>query len=1063
MTQLKWSSSDPSKALESLDSPFLQNLYATQVFSVEYKKVRDETGDVGFFRIIFHTKLVMDHYCTFYASPAFECRPGPKDFKYRKEYTLEHQLLSSLGGLQYFLSDYGWSAGFGTKRTYDRAYVWEYPNEGGYGGSEPENLSPLNNGIGLSANTLDIGLDNPPVTVSTGGSGPGYKVNRSHYVPSNVVIQYVNLEDNPLSELVSMDSNEQDEHNNYLRWKQGTKSIFRPRIVVAWDIGDWYDSGDYKGYKLIGDDATYAQNIWTESKDQFKHSRKEGTGSWLKGQNIGGRVGGEEIVFGHEVEETQRYFFHDWIPNPGNEQDDITDYLKNLVTNLDGTGESQEEVEEIVDVVELLYDKTREEFISEFKNGFMEKYPDLMLNEELFTVGDRHKFISWISEQLSLLDLGDSLNSTEYTDTMYDGVIEYKQYLQGIDPELYTLLKIDEACGDPPTDEYTECSGQGPCGCWTYACTVFLSVSMRPNGTPEKVWMDNSIYNTPFNEVQGTVSSSPQLTIQNNLDPVSTYVVRNGWDVRVRIHACDTNGNLLVENSTLPEGSYPWSENRNYVDIGLQSGDHLIVGQMSFDGTMRIGVDIRKRWRQSGELTEVDGYPLTPMVSSIGSLRLEILDVRAPYQEWFHSGIACPPGWGRKDGVTGLAKAANDLSTNFREIGPEQMSLRLRMGIGIEFEILYILSFEVGGFVELKINAATENEFTTGVYAAAKVDIGLASAEARYENFTTYKWDSGQQLLHSVYHWINKYIPDDSGYEFDIPDWPPVKFENKQEITAKTDLGYTTTWKGDHLTNPTKNEYDFHFPGTTSPINYYRVKSESTNNEILTEFALGFRQTKSNSDDNLSLIVPSTPPGANTAGLVNSGILAMLGLFGAGSDGTTQTVLSSMKWAQFLIKTPAMLKVFHNSEEIRKAFKFGGVKAKRSPLDWDFIYQMGILMKWYKQNPTDVKSVLEAQGMSLSDDLLVALQSSWDNQQNPTTDRLHFGLDGEFGVSLALSIPLYRDSILGVFLKFSLEVACALKPTFQVSNGRFTAPDQYQADHDWLIEQLKSEYLGVSD
>lgn len=1057
MTYLKWTT-DQAKALENSENAYIQYLYNQLIHSVEYKVVKAEDDnqnvDFGFFRLVFKTREGMDYYLNEIGIEAYTCRFSSEYYKWRKKYCFEYEMLASIGGLRYDLSNYGhYYPLCSTTRTYDDVYTPNFPN-GSYGGS-PENMYWLKDGIGTSPNLLNLVLKNPPTTLSSGGSGPGYLVQNSSYVPRKIVIQYVNLEDNPLEELTPMDSKEREE-GEYLRWKQGTKTYYRPRISVAWG------SGLKNGVNMIGPTIKYAENIWTDSDDQYSKSRRNGVTQWLQGRYEGGKVYGDENHHTSEQEQSDCYFYHDWIPDPGNSRDDITDYLKNLVTNLDGTGESQDEVEEIVDVVELLYDKTREEFISEFKNGLMNNYPDLMLNEELFTVGDRHKFISWISEQLSLLDLGDSLNSTEYTDAMYDGVIEYKQYLQGIDPELYTLLKIDEACGDPPTDEYTECSGQGPCGCWTYACTVFLSVSMRPNGTPEKVWMDNSIYNTPFNEVQGTVSSSPQLTIQNNLDPVSTYVVRNGWDVRVRIHACDTNGNLLVENSTLPEGSYPWSENRNYVDIGLQSGDHLIAGQMSFDGTMRIGVDIRKRWRQSGELTEVDGYPLTPAVGSVGSLRLEILDVRAPYQEWFHSGIACPPGWGRKDGVTGLAKAARNLSTNLREIGPEQMSLRLRLGIGIEFEILYILSFEVGGFVELKFNAATENEFTTGVYAAAKVDIGLASAEARYENFTTYKWDSGEQLLHSVYHWLNKYIPDED-YQFKLPDWPPVKFEDKQEITAKTDIGYTTTWKGDHITNPTKNEYDFHFPGTTSPINYYRVKSESSNNEILTEFALGFRQTKSNSDDNLSLIVPSTPPGANTAGLVNSGLLAMLGLFGAGSDGTTQTVLSSMKWAQFLIKTPAMLKVFHNSEEIRKAFKFGGVKAKRSPLDWDFIYQMGILMKWYKQNPTDVKSVLEAQGMSLSDDLLAAMQSSWDNQQNPTTDRLHFGLDGEFGVSLALSIPLYRDAILGVFLKFSLEVGCTLKPTFQVSNGRFTAPDQYQADHDWLIEQLKSEYLGGSD
>ena len=76
------------------------------------------------------------------------------------------------------------------------------------------------------------------------------------------------------------------------------------------------------------------------------------------------------------------------------------------------------------------------------------EYENLLLNEELLTIGDKGPEVAKINESLLLLNLKrNTHNAHVYSDLTYKGVIEYKKYLREIDSDLYDILEVKKPCG----------------------------------------------------------------------------------------------------------------------------------------------------------------------------------------------------------------------------------------------------------------------------------------------------------------------------------------------------------------------------------------------------------------------------------------------------------------------------------------------------------------------------------------------------------------------------------------------------------------------------------------
>ena len=307
-------------------------------------------------------------------------------------------------------------------------------------------------------------------------------------------------------------------------------------------------------------------------------------------------------------------------------------------------------------------------------------YEDIIMskfeNAEVFkiqskTIGDKGKLVSWINEQLGILNLPSSMEPDKYDQNTYKGVIGLKKYFYGLNPALYDVLELDTPCGcdiighETLTQEHCQSSDPNAkgCGCYTFGCVVFQEIIDFHDDTsppePTRCWdllthnssNLNFSHASPFQPITnpakpGGVDIFGQYS-KYKVDPNESayrlidvedcsFTVKRGWGIYLRVSLVDyTNPNSPLE---LQSG---FTNYGNFVDYVLDSDIEFNISRKT-NGDYEISWSYKSGDHTGRSLCLTDNL-VTSHISyrnTTTRVRIEIRDVRSTLGEWANSGTS---------------------------------------------------------------------------------------------------------------------------------------------------------------------------------------------------------------------------------------------------------------------------------------------------------------------------------------------------------------------------------------------------------------------------------------
>ena len=477
------------------------------------------------------------------------------------------------------------------------------------------------------------------------------------------------------------------------------------------------------------------------------------------------------------------------------------------------SGEEQEIlniVAEIVDEenIQSLY-PTKGEMIAEWKERVRKYEIDYGINfdRELYTVGNSGRIVAWINEQCQLLGVPFSMSNTQYSQETYNGMIQLKKYFKEINPDLYDALELDNSCNE---NKYltgrAECDGFGPCGCYTIGCAIFQEYSDDLSETePTDNWRTmihpNSLDKSTSSPLVNAFSNVPTSFMQNNVMTLEIndsvcFSVKDGWELLLKVNMLDPSGNLInidcqpFENGNVWEaqGTDAWYRLKGGDVFGVGPGMHHRVGTKLNNPPFslhRISKLRKGKWAMAPILPQLlsdMGYGSNQILNS--RVRIEILKVRSPFNEWLGGGVTIPSKFGSVSGLAGAARAAKDLQSKFNS----DFMLSAELLIGYELEVLFVFTVEAGIIFRCEANK-DHLSVELGAYVQTAAEIPrVAEAMADVRVLTGYKlrWDYFSADLSLMFKALfNIFLPED--YEFKTPNLDTIRLP----YTATTKTGLT--------------------------------------------------------------------------------------------------------------------------------------------------------------------------------------------------------------------------------------------------------------------------------
>ena len=487
--------------------------------------------------------------------------------------------------------------------------------------------------------------------------------------------------------------------------------------------------------------------------------------------------------------------------------------------------------------------QSREEILGMTLTDMKKKYPDLNLAEELLSVGERGEPVLAIHEQLSNLGYV-SETPNEYTANTYDAVIDLKHYMKKLDPEFYNYLQMNLPCGEPVDCSCTQnpciCDTQYPsckqgsgehCGCVTYGTYAFI-VNYENLGMPNisTNWIEywnGKVFDSPFSNLTSKhlfSANSPVVEVKPS-DSLG-LTVKNGWEVKIAVTAYK-NGVQQTDNFSGSGGLYLWltgndellvnqhhAKSRGW-PVNRDTGQpyrhpiyHLVktinpVEEMAPNSqpyttnqTKRPPPDASSNAEEQYVKTNI---PIIAESSNSGvTYHLQIIDIRAPFQEWSVYEDALPTGWGVEYGTSALTKFTRDFATSFTG------SLEVGIYVGPKISVLGLIDIDFGAFVRYALAYSSQsgkltNQIMYGYSASAKAGLSGASISWTGKETYPYELDSsniGGDICTSLLHLIHRIAvwadPDSDGLS-EYVDFTYVRpLPVIGEATANLTLGSTS-------------------------------------------------------------------------------------------------------------------------------------------------------------------------------------------------------------------------------------------------------------------------------